>query len=194
MAPSNQLKTIPLVQNHVLHQTPDLNYWRGIFISRNKWFEMRNKWLFYEGNETFSVIKNKHTDRGVRGIVTIFHWSVEWSILILAWLESLDKLLQELIFIALHHQLFMGSTVWAMLFVLLFFDVLNLECNASRNRISTQNPLDWLEPECHFHKYSTLVNAQSPYFYLQIASAVYPTFICISIPCHVLLLILLLYS
>lgn len=54
----------------------------------------------------------------------------------------------------------MGSTLWAVLFVLLFFDVLSLERNTSRNRISTQNPLNWLEPERHFHKYSTLVNAQ----------------------------------
>lgn len=60
----------------------------------------------------------------------------------------------------MQHQLFMGSTVWAMLFVSLFFGVLNLECNASRNRISAQKNLDWLESECHFHKYSALVNAQ----------------------------------
>lgn len=54
----------------------------------------------------------------------------------------------------------MGSTVWAMHFVSLFFGVLNLECNAPRNRILAQKNLDWLGPECHFHKYSALVNAQ----------------------------------
>lgn len=61
------------------------------FIPRNKYFKDKNKLLLYEGNKIYSRI-NKD-DKDVREIVKIFHWCVEWSPLILAWLESLDKLL-----------------------------------------------------------------------------------------------------